>query len=253
MKLCFTNTLNPLLNPINNFDWKSLVMDMLNDIPKHIQTYVAEVSAYRIELRKDKDFIKLKFSLDLVKGTPEQFWENVTMPLSLSSMELIRRHEILLDLIKRKDEEIAEYKAEGAELIRKYIATKPFSEELFHINTATPVGIDFVKAFQSVICFYNAINLPKLHIKTESEISSNNASDNNVLNNENVYSNLSKNEFVQNLKSDELDEDEQVYTKVEECEAGSSNSKAPILKISSISHTIQRFRKNKKTFNDFIL
>nr|XP_012233224.1 PREDICTED: uncharacterized protein LOC105678445 isoform X3 [Linepithema humile] len=189
----------------------------------------------------------------LVKGTPEQFWENVTMPLSLSSMELIRRHEILLDLIKRKDEEIAEYKAEGAELIRKYIATKPFSEELFHINTATPVGIDFVKAFQSVICFYNAINLPKLHIKTESEISSNNASDNNVLNNENVYSNLSKNEFVQNLKSDELDEDEQVYTKVEECEAGSSNSKAPILKISSISHTIQRFRKNKKTFNDFIL
>lgn len=111
-------TLNPLLNPINNFDWKSLVMDMLNNIPKHVQSCTAEVSAYRIELRKDKDFIKLKFALDLVKEVPEQFWENVTMPLSLSSMELIRRNKILLDLIKQKDEEIAEYKAEGAELIR---------------------------------------------------------------------------------------------------------------------------------------
>lgn len=113
--------LNPLLT-ITNFDWKSLVMDMLNDIPKHIQTYakvhVAEIPTYQIELRKDEDIIKLKFSLDLVKGTPEQFWENITMPFSLASTELLRRHKILLDLIRQKDEEIAEYKAEGAELIR---------------------------------------------------------------------------------------------------------------------------------------
>lgn len=240
---------NPLLTPITNFDWKSLVMDMLNDIPKHVQAYVTEVSAYRIELRKNKDFIKFKFSLDLVRGTAEQFWENVTMPLSLASMELLRRHEILLDLIKRKDEEIAEYKAEGAELIRKYIATKPFDEELFRVNSATPVGFDSVEAFQSVIHFYNAINLSTLHVKTESEISSINDSDNNVSNDENVCSNSSKNEFVQNLKPDEFIENEQV----KECEAGPSDSKPPILKTSSLSHTIQRSRKkNKKTFNDLI-
>lgn len=93
-------------------------MDMLDDIPKHARSYVTEASAYRIELQMEKDFIKLKFVLDLVKGTPQQFWDNVTMPLCLSSAELIRQHEILLDLVKRKDEEIAEYKAEGAELIR---------------------------------------------------------------------------------------------------------------------------------------
>lgn len=91
---------------------------MLNDIPQHIHTYILELSTYRIELRKNHDFVKLRFSLDLLKETPQQFWENVTMPLCLSSMELVHRYEILLDLVKQKDEEIREYKAEGAELIR---------------------------------------------------------------------------------------------------------------------------------------
>jgi len=109
--------LNPLLT-LEAFDWQKLVVDMLNDIPKYIRTYVAEASIYRIELQKEKDFIKLKFMLDLIKGTSQQFWENITMPFCLSSMELKRQHEILLALVKQKDEEIAEYKAEGAELIR---------------------------------------------------------------------------------------------------------------------------------------
>lgn len=109
--------MNPLLN-LEAVDWKQMVMDMLSDISKYIHIYTLEHSTYRIELRKDQDFVKLRFSLDLLKETPQQFWENVTMPLCLSSMELIRRYEILLDLVKQKDEEIAEYKAEGAELIR---------------------------------------------------------------------------------------------------------------------------------------
>lgn len=109
--------MNPLLN-LEVFDWKQLVLDILNDIPQYVHANVLEVTTYRIELRKDKDFIKLKFSLDLLKGTLQQFWENVTIPLCSSSVELIRRHKILLDLVKQKDEEIAEYKAEGAELIR---------------------------------------------------------------------------------------------------------------------------------------
>lgn len=87
---------------------------MLNDIPK----YVVEVSVSQIKLCKDLDFVKLKFSLDLAKGTSLQFYENVVMPLCLSSIEIVRQHGILLDLVKKKDEEITEYKAGGAELIR---------------------------------------------------------------------------------------------------------------------------------------
>lgn len=109
--------MNPLLN-LEAFDWKQLVLDMLNNIPQYMHKNVVEITAYRIELRKDKDIVKLRFSLDLVKGTPQQFWENVTKPLCSSSIELVRRYKILLNMVKQKDEEIAEYKAEGAELIR---------------------------------------------------------------------------------------------------------------------------------------
>lgn len=245
-------TLNPLLN-LEVFDWKQLVLDMLNDIPQYVHTNVLEVTTYRIELRrKNKDFGKLKFSLDLLKGTPQQFWESVTVPLCLSSRELIRRHELLLDLMKQKDEEIAEYKAGGAQLIRKYIATKPFSEELFHIDAAGSTASDFVKTFQSVLHFYNEINLPKSHVKLESEMSSNSASGTNGTKIDgNVLPNSSGNESVPEFKQ-ELD-NEQEHSKVEECKAGPSSSKAPILRISNTSHTIHKLKKNKKTLNDFIM
>lgn len=118
--------MNPLLT-LEAFDWKQLLLDMLSDIPRYVHTNVLEATAYRIELRKDKNFerqeVKLKFSLKLLKGTPQQFWENVTMPFCSSSIELVRQHKILLDLVKQKDEEIAEYKAEGAELIRSAFFT----------------------------------------------------------------------------------------------------------------------------------
>ncbi|RLU21695.1 hypothetical protein DMN91_006071 [Ooceraea biroi] len=248
-------TLNPLLT-LQAFDWRELVVDMLNDVPKHTRTYVAEASACRIELQKEKDFIKLKFALDLVKGTAQHFWENVTMPVCLSLMELIRRHEILLDLVKQKDEEIAEYKAEGAELIRKHIATKPFSEELFHADAAAP-GADFAKAFQSAFHFYNTMNLSSLRVKTELKVSSNCASSNDASEvGGSILPESPKSESAQTSRENNSGKHEQVYPKVEECEdeAVPSTSKAPILKLSNTSHKIQKsLKKNKKTLNDFIL
>ncbi|KYN17540.1 hypothetical protein ALC57_10162 [Trachymyrmex cornetzi] len=235
-------TMNPLLN-LELFDWKQVILDMLNDIPQYMYANVLEVTTYRIELRKDKNFIKLRFSLDLLKGTPQQFWESVTMPLCSSSMELIRRHKILLNLIKQKDEEIAEYKAEGAELIRRYIATKPFNEELFHTDAAG--SIDFINTFQSVIQFYNEITLLKSHTKLE--VSSNNASSTNDTKIDgNVPFDSSKNDSIQELRQDELNK--QGPSKVEEYKANLS-SKAPFSKISSTIHK----KRNKKTLNDFIM
>ncbi|KAG5329144.1 LRMDA protein, partial [Acromyrmex charruanus] len=225
-------TMNPLLN-LEIFDWKQVTLDMLNDIPQYVHANVLEVTTYRIELRKDKEFVKLRFSLDLLKGTPQQFWESVTMPFCSSSMELIRRHKILLNLIKQKDEEIAEYKAEGAELIRKYIATKPFNEELFHTDAAG--STNFVNTFQSVIRFYNEITLLKSHTKLE--VSSNNASSTNDSKIDgNVPLDSSKNDSTHKLKQDELNK--QGPSKVEEYKANLS-SKASLLKISSTSHTIR--------------
>lgn len=243
-------TLNPLLN-FQALDWKKQIMDMLNNIPENKTTCSLTDTAYRIELvypiKLQKNFAKLKFVLDLLKGTSQQFWEAVTMPLCLSSMELNQRYEILLDLVKQKDEEIAEYKAGGAELIREHIATKPFSEQLFHTKAAAPA--DFIKAFQSVLGFYNAMSLPKQE-KSESEISLNsavydNSYDDTVKTDRNVTSTSSKSKCTQ--------QDKQMCSKVEKkCETGLSTSKTSILKSSSISHMIQKTKKTRKTFSDCI-
>lgn len=53
----------------------------------------------------------------------------------------------------------------------EYIATKPFSEELFRNDVTTSDVADFAKIFQSMLHFYSAINMPKSNIKVESEVS----------------------------------------------------------------------------------
>lgn len=57
----------------------------------------------------------------------------------------------------------------------EYIATKPFSEELFYTDAAGTAATDFVKTFQSVLHFYNEMNLLKSRAKLDSEIPSNGA------------------------------------------------------------------------------
>ncbi|KAK2576616.1 hypothetical protein KPH14_005283 [Odynerus spinipes] len=136
---------------ISDSEHKEVVLDTLTDIPKH----AIEASTERIKLLKTFEGGRFKFELNFSKGTTEEFWENVTKPLYLSSIELIRRQNILLDLIKKKDQEIAEYKAEGAELLRKNIETKVFKEEQLQTHT---IGVDeknYIDSFQTVVEFYN--------------------------------------------------------------------------------------------------
>lgn len=71
-----------------------------------------------IKLQAEIDGATMKFDVNLTKGTSQDFWKIITKPLCISSMEISRQHKFLLDLVKRKDEEISEYKAEGAKLIR---------------------------------------------------------------------------------------------------------------------------------------
>lgn len=79
---------------------------------------IVEASVEQIKLRTQIEGGPMKFVINFIKGTTRDFWEIITKPLCISSMEIIRQHKFLLDLMKKKDEEIAEYKAEGAELIR---------------------------------------------------------------------------------------------------------------------------------------
>ncbi|EFN84387.1 hypothetical protein EAI_13570 [Harpegnathos saltator] len=243
--LCKFETSNRLVDFSKVSNWKQLVMDMLNDIPKH----VVETSISQIKLQKDWHFGKLKFSLDLVKGTPQQFWEYVMKPFCLSSMEIVHQHGILLDLVKKKDEEIAEYKAGGAVLLRKYIATEPFSKELFQV--AVPVATNFTKIFQSMFNSSNITTLSRTQVKIEPEVSLNDASDDIPRINGSETASSSKDESVQKTKQDKSSKDEK--SEENKCETNSTTGGSSILKLSSSSYSIQKsLKKKKKTLSDLI-
>ncbi|KOC63012.1 hypothetical protein WH47_02461 [Habropoda laboriosa] len=163
----FHTTLNPLLN-VKAINYYEIVLDILNNISVHI----VEASTEQIKLKVPLEGGSMKFTLNLSIGKSKDFWEIVTKPLCISSMEIIRQHEFLIDLIKKKDEEIAEYKAEGAELIRKNIETKTFTEEQLKINIPSPNVLDYTNAFQRMIDFYNKLNLDKCNT-TFTELTSN--------------------------------------------------------------------------------
>ncbi|XP_071870856.1 uncharacterized protein isoform X1 [Bombus fervidus] len=148
--------LNRLLN-IEALDYNDIILNVLNDMSK----YIINATVEHIELQVQVERCLMKFELNLTKGTSEDFWDFITKPLCISSMEIIHQHKFLLDLIRRKDEEIAEYKAEGAKLIRKNIETKPFKDEQFKITISNPNIIDCTNAFQSMVNFYNKLNLYK--------------------------------------------------------------------------------------------
>ncbi|XP_068977857.1 non-homologous end-joining factor 1-like isoform X2 [Bombus flavifrons] len=165
--------LNRLLN-IEALDYNDIILNILNDMSK----YIINATVEHIELQVQVERCLMKFELNLTKGTSEDFWDFVTKPLCISSMEIIHQHKFLLDLMRRKDEEIAEYKAEGAKLIRKNIETKPFKEEQFEITISNPSIIDCKNAFQTMVNFYNKLNLYKCStIPRESTSSSINDAD----------------------------------------------------------------------------
>lgn len=156
--------LNPLLN-VDGIDCNKIMINLLNNVSK----YIVDASVEQIKLHIDVEGDVVKFDFNLSKATPEHFWKVVTKPLCLSSIELKRQHKILLDLIKKKDDEIAEYKAEGAQLLRKHIETNAFNEEQLKIQSTVPNIFDCTNAFQAMMNFYNALDLCQLQVNKSQE------------------------------------------------------------------------------------
>ncbi|XP_076686125.1 non-homologous end-joining factor 1 isoform X2 [Andrena cerasifolii] len=163
--------LNPLLN-IAAINCSEIVANILSNISQ----YIVEASVEEIKLHAPLEGGLMKFSLNLTKGTCHHFGEIVMKPLCISSLEIIRQNKILVDLIKRKDEEIAEYKAEGAELIRKNIETETFKEEQLKTDIPVPNVAECARAFQGMVNFYNTLNLRE-HNEPSTKATSNDETD----------------------------------------------------------------------------
>ncbi|CAD1471766.1 unnamed protein product, partial [Heterotrigona itama] len=178
--------LNPLLN-IEDLNYYDVVLNILNNMSRNM----INASVEHIKLRAEIDGGMMKFDVNLTKGTSQDFWEIITKPLCMSTMEISRQHKFLLDLVKKKDEEISEYKAEGAELIRKNIETKRFEEEQLKITILDPNIIDYTNIFQSAMNFYNEFNLYECSKTSKDFTSSNNSSNDDM-------QKMMQNRFVQN-------------------------------------------------------
>lgn len=105
--------MNPSLDT-DIFDVKEFVGNLLKNIPKDVTT----LSTKEIHVTTPLYGGMFKFHVHLSEGSPEQLWEEVTVKLCHSYTALEAKFKVLLDLVKKKDEEIAEYKADGAKLIR---------------------------------------------------------------------------------------------------------------------------------------
>ncbi|XP_046738419.1 uncharacterized protein LOC124406834 isoform X2 [Diprion similis] len=147
-------SLNLMLDS-ESFDIKETLDTMLNDIPK----YAVDVSVDEIKLVTCIDDVPFKFDVKLTKGNSQQFWNEITKPLCQSVMELQRKHNIVVDLIKRKDEELAEYKLSGAQLIRKNIETPPYSVDIFEnkISVHKTQSNECLEAFKSMMNVHNEL------------------------------------------------------------------------------------------------
>ncbi|XP_047984395.1 uncharacterized protein LOC125224918 isoform X2 [Leguminivora glycinivorella] len=71
----------------------------------------------------------LQLKLKLAEGSKEMFFQNVTYMLLKTVADLKKSQQELRDLLKKKDEEIEEYKSEGKEIALRYLKTNPFNDE----------------------------------------------------------------------------------------------------------------------------
>lgn len=242
--------LNPLLN-VEAIDYNDIILNILTNMSE----YIVEASIEHIKLRAQLNGGSIKFSVNLEKGTSQDFWEIITKPLYISSMEIIRQHQFLLDLIKKKDEEIAEYKAEGAELIRKNIETKFFTEEQFKIDIPTPNITDYTNTFQRMMNFYNELNFYDITVKESTSNDHNKIQQTEILKQnltnsiQNDISNDNKN--VSNIE----DMKRNIETTFSENKKKSKNitNKKVINKIGTANLTYRPVKILKKGLNDSIL
>ena len=100
-----------------DFNFEEIIDDVLLNIPK----YTISATLDRIGLESKIEDGHFWFHISFTKCNPENFYDNFMGCLYFSFSELYHRYNCLLDIVKRKDEEISEYKTQGAEILRSKI------------------------------------------------------------------------------------------------------------------------------------
>lgn len=109
------------------------LLDIVSRLPESIQHTKFEPDdnekhklCFEYDLSKE---VKVRHFWLLQKSNEQSFYEHITKPMMAQMLELHANHTKLIDLVKRKDQEIEQYKLDGATLTRKQLATKPFHSD----------------------------------------------------------------------------------------------------------------------------
>ncbi|XP_034952084.1 uncharacterized protein [Chelonus insularis] len=146
---------NPLLD-VDDFN----LDEIINEILKNIMDHVVFVSVNEIKLEKEIEGGVFKFSINLTKGNLQDIWAEIIKPLCTNAHELQRQNEIIVKEIKKKDEEITEYKLNG-KLLRK-IETERFDDNLFNSTKINAETKNLFSMFRSLMNQNDHSNMEKL-------------------------------------------------------------------------------------------
>lgn len=107
------------------------------------------------------DELSINFKWILKKCEPHQFFNEITKALLQQITELQKHKEQLIDVAKRKDDEIRQYKLQGApELMRKRFITEEFKADKF-TPMSEMLSLQLIKDLDSLI---GPLPLPKIDI-----------------------------------------------------------------------------------------
>ncbi|XP_058808763.1 uncharacterized protein LOC131674238 [Phymastichus coffea] len=148
--------LNPLLL---DCDIDEILDDLLVNIPK----YTTSCSLQYIELENQIEGGCFWFRVNLTKVNPQPFLDQYTENFYTCLSELYHRYNCLLDLVKKKDKEIDEYKTQGVKINKRSLVTDPFNEKFFETKLKNVETKQKMDIFLETMIFLNSIKKSNLN------------------------------------------------------------------------------------------
>ncbi|XP_011505785.1 PREDICTED: uncharacterized protein LOC105368471 [Ceratosolen solmsi marchali] len=142
------------LNPVFS---DTIFEDLVDDILVNISKYIVSSTKDNIELETKIENGRFLFRICLTKTNPEYFNSYFNEHFYSAFSELYHRYSYLLNIIKKKDAEIEEYKAQGINIIKKALVTELFNENLFYTELKNVKSSDKISTFLDIMNFYNAV------------------------------------------------------------------------------------------------
>lgn len=114
------------------------LLDIITHLPESIEytKFQATESNHKLSFEYHlSEEIRLRHWWLLRKSDDDTFFEHITKPMMAQLLEMHNNRASLIDLVQRKDQEIEQYKLDGAPpLTRKQLVTRPFDIGDFMLN-----------------------------------------------------------------------------------------------------------------------